>query len=401
MSLLMQALQKAAKEREDAVRPATRAGELASELALEPLELDRAQSPGLKSAPASGPTPAQAAAVLQASDPQSGWAEWMREHRKQIYGVLIGLAILGYAVYFYLSVFHPALLRRALSSPTVTAPPAPAAVAPRSAPRVETGAIAAPSPATADAGEAISPSAPAAKRAVARPLEASPPSATPPAAARRSVTAAEPAARQPSGGIAVKPGGETLRINPQLSEAYEALRAGRLDEAGRLYETVLRSDPRNVDALLGRATVAQQQGNADLAIRYLFQVLQVDPANTLAQGGLINLIGSADPQSAESRLKSLIAKDPSAFLYFSLGNLYADQGNWPAAQAAYFQAHHLARTNPDYAFNLAVSLEHLSQPRLALNFYQQALELAGVSGRANFDPTAVRERITKLAGSLE
>ncbi|MBL8541983.1 MAG: tetratricopeptide repeat protein [Betaproteobacteria bacterium] len=179
------------------------------------------------------------------------------------------------------------------------------------------------------------------------------------------------------------------------------MRAGRLDEAGRLYETVLRSDPRNVDALLGRATVAQQQGNADLAIRYLFQVLQVDPANTLAQGGLINLIGSADPQSAESRLKSLIAKDPSAFLYFSLGNLYADQGNWPGAQAAYFQAHHLARTNPDYAFNLAVSLEHLSQPRLALNFYQQALELAGVSGRANFDPTAVRERITKLAGSLE
>ena len=55
--------------------------------------------------------------------------------------------------------------------------------------------------------------------------------------------------------------------------------------------------------------------------------------------------------------------------------MYADQGNWPAAQTAYFQAHHLARANPDYAFNLAVSLEHLSQPKLALNFYQQALEL--------------------------
>jgi tetratricopeptide (TPR) repeat protein len=199
----------------------------------------------------------------------------------------------------------------------------------------------------------------------------------------------------------VKPGGEPPRLNPQLAEAYGALRAGRLDEATRLYGVVLKADPRNIDALLGRAAVAQQQGNADLATRYLFQVLQIDPSNTFAQGVLINLLGSADPQSAELKLKSLIAKDPTAFLYFSLGNLYADQGNWPAAQAAYFQAHHLARANPDYAFNLAVSLEHLSQPKLALNFYQQALELARVAGRANFDPAAVRERISRLAAGTE
>jgi len=136
-------------------------------------------------------------------------------------------------------------------------------------------------------------------------------------------------------------------------------------------------------------------------INLLFQVLQVDPSNTLAQGGLINLIGRADPQSAESKLKSLIAREPSAFLYFSLGNLHADQGNWPAAQAAYFQAHHLERGNPDYAFNLAVSLEHLSQPKLALNFYHQALDLARVSGRANFDSAAVRERIARLAAGVD
>jgi tetratricopeptide (TPR) repeat protein len=147
--------------------------------------------------------------------------------------------------------------------------------------------------------------------------------------------------------------------------------------------------------------VAQRLGDSELATRYLFQVLQIDPSNSLAQGALINLIGRADPQSAESRLKSLIAKDPSAFLYFSLGNLYADQGNWPAAQTAYFQAHHLQRDNPDYAFNLAISLEHLSQPKIALNFYRQALELARVSGRADFNSAAVQERIAKLSGGAD
>jgi tetratricopeptide (TPR) repeat protein len=219
--------------------------------------------------------------------------------------------------------------------------------------------------------------------------------------ASRPVSAAEPVARQPRDSISVHAGGEGPRVNPHLVDAYDALRNGRIDEAARLYDAVLKSEPRNVDALLGRATVAQQQGNADLATRYLFQVLQVDPANSLAQGGLINLIGHADPQSAESKLKSLIAKEPSAFLYFTLGNLYADQGNWPAAQNAYFQAHHLARTNPDYAYNLAVSLEHLSQPKLALGFYQQALELAYIAGRANFDAATVRERIARLAAGAE
>jgi tetratricopeptide (TPR) repeat protein len=207
--------------------------------------------------------------------------------------------------------------------------------------------------------------------------------------------------RQARDSISVKPGGEAPRLNPQLADAYDALRSGRTDEAARLYDSLLRSEPRNVDALLGRAMVGQQQGNPDLAVRYLFQVLQVDPSNTLAQGGVINLIGRADPQSAESKLKSLIAREPSAFLYFSLGNLHADQGNWPAAQAAYFQAHHLERGNPDYAFNLAVSLEHLSQPKLALNFYHQALDLARVSGRANFDSAAVRERIARLAAGVD
>ncbi len=405
----MQALQKAAKEREDVIGPAARTGVLESALALEPLDLDRvsqqatagSKSPGI----ATGATPAQAATVIQASDRGPGWIDWAREHRKQLYGALIGLAIFGYSVYFYLSVFHPTLLRRTFSSPAVTVapPPAPAAPAAKPAPRIETGALAAPGSAASAqvAEEAVSASVAPARKALARQPEAMPPTPAPRLAARRPTATDDPAARQPKGGIAVKPGGEAPPLNPQLSRAYDALRAGRLDEAVHLYEGVLKSEPRNVDALLGRAAIAQQQGNADLATRYLFQVLQVDPSNTLAQGGLINLLGSADPQSAESKLKSLIAKDPSAFLYFSLGNLYADQGNWPAAQAAYFQAHHLARANPDYAFNLAVSLEHLSQPKLALNFYRQALELAGVAGRANFDPEAVRDRITKLASSGE
>lgn len=406
MSLLMQALQKAAKEREGTVRPQSHAGALGGELALEPIEIESRRDVGASGAGTSGspsgPTPAQAATILQATDAGPGWIDRLRDHRKQAYGILIGLAVVGYAVYFYLSVYHPAWLRRPSPRPVAAVAPAPAPVppVPSPAPQSEGGVVAAVASPEPPAAPTVPAPTPPTKSAPRQPQAQPMPAASP--AARRPVTATEPAAaRRASDSIAVKPGGEVPRVNPQLVDAYDALRAGRIEDAGRLYDAVLESEPRNVDALLGRAMVAQQQGNVDLATRYLFQVLQVDPSNTLAQGVLINLLGHTDPQSAESKLKSLIAKEPSAFLNFSLGNLYADQGNWPAAQAAYFQAHHLARANPDYAFNLAVSLEHLSQPKLALNFYQQALELARVAGRANFDLAAARERIARLAAGVE
>ena len=49
---------------------------------------------------------------------------------------------------------------------------------------------------------------------------------------------------------------------------------------------------------------------------------------------------------------------------------------WPDAQQAYFQAHQLQPDNPDYAFNLAVALEHIGQPKAALDFYRRAVQAA-------------------------
>jgi tetratricopeptide (TPR) repeat protein len=102
--------------------------------------------------------------------------------------------------------------------------------------------------------------------------------------------------------------------------------------------------------LLGLATIARR-GNAQRAIGFYEQALQVEPRNAVAQAGMIDIIGQADPQMSETHLKQLIAREPSAFLYFSLGNLYARQAGWPGAQAAHFQAYNLQPDNPDYAYN--------------------------------------------------
>ena len=93
-------------------------------------------------------------------------------------------------------------------------------------------------------------------------------------------------------------------------------------------------------------------------------------------------------------------REPLPFLYFGLGNLYSRQNQWAPAQAAYFQAYQMQPDNPDYAYNLAIGLEHLSQPKLALTYYRKALELSFQKGRANFDQSRVIERIGQLSARV-
>ncbi|MBY0269795.1 MAG: tetratricopeptide repeat protein [Burkholderiales bacterium] len=188
------------------------------------------------------------------------------------------------------------------------------------------------------------------------------------------------------------------RRAPAQSAAGPGLcQSGKLDAARQLYTDAARSDPRNINAQLGLAAIAMQEGRREEASRLYFNVLDLEPRNAYAQTGLIAMMGRADPAAAESKLKQLIAREPLASLYFTLGNLYGDQSRWAEAQQAYFQAHQMEPANPDYAYNLAVGLEHIGQPRLATGFYQRAVEQAKSKGRVGFNLAQAQDRIRQLA----
>jgi tetratricopeptide (TPR) repeat protein len=201
--------------------------------------------------------------------------------------------------------------------------------------------------------------------------------------------------------IKISAGSTDAQLDPRLGEAYSALQSGRLDSARQLYGDVVRSDPKNIQALLGAAAVAMQQNGADEASRLYFRVLDLEPRNAYAQAGIVALMGRADPAAAEAKLKQLIAREPLASLHFTLGNLYGDQSRWAEAQQSYFQAHHLEPGNPDYAYNLAVGLEHVGQAKLASGYYRRAVELAQARGRAGFNLNQAQDRIRQLAAQPE
>jgi tetratricopeptide (TPR) repeat protein len=187
-------------------------------------------------------------------------------------------------------------------------------------------------------------------------------------------------------------------VNPRVEAGYAAYTGGDLATARSEYEQALRDEPMNRDALLGLAAIDVRSGRYESAEALYLRVLRIEPRDPQAQAALISLrSGRSDPLATESRVKTLLAADPSAHaLNFALGNQLAQQNRWAEAQQEYFKAYTADPDNADFAYNLAVSLDHLRQPHQALDYYQRAISLSQKRG-ASFDLGAAKARATELA----
>jgi tetratricopeptide (TPR) repeat protein len=193
------------------------------------------------------------------------------------------------------------------------------------------------------------------------------------------------------------------RVDPlyrRVNSGFNAYRKGDYRTAKRFYEGALSRDPYNRDALLGLAAVDLKTSQYDAAQQRYLTLLAANPRDRVALAALTSLQTSRDPVSSESRLKLLLQQDPdAAYLHFALGNVYALQARWSEAQQAFFKAYASDKTNGDYVYNLAVSLDHMGQGSAALDFYRSARDLAA-RGPVSFDLGAVDRRVEVLSQKL-
>jgi Flp pilus assembly protein TadD len=342
-----------------------------------------------RSAAAQATEDAERASARQLFESKSGDYEPRRPFFLMV-GAL-GVAVLGVAGYFAYQVFAP---RPAFYTPPAAAkaPPATVAAAPNppAAPVTPTPAAATSAPAAG--GQGVEPPSQAVQTAaVPQPPQPSPGAGSPrpPQGARTTTRAtaavaaagsAEPSAQRPAATARapVRITASGPRVDPGVERGWEALQAGDLPRAHDEYSRALKANPRDRDALLGLAAIDTRNQNFERAEAHYLKVLELDPRDAYAQAALMGLRGSGDATQSESRLKTLISQQPdSTALSFALGNQYASQRRWAEAQQAYFAAFSGDPENADYAYNLAISLDHLRQPRLALEYYQRALALAG------------------------
>jgi Tfp pilus assembly protein PilF len=440
MSLLLEALKKAEKAKEEAQKRARQGeAEATAELRLaedappapvaeekrvvtrdelppitSPLEIqseDIAAAGAAEPAPQSALRPAAAGARADA-DAQAGqraaarkpFEAKMREPNPRLpfyitTGVLGAFAV-AIVVYFWIQLRPPqSLYVKDPKPPSGEVVVAAVKPAPQTAPRLEstpvgtlpglpgTSAPAAqptPPPARKPPAVAERPRAVEPLRAAPRPRPSAPAAdaAPPPRPVRAALTTTRPQAR----------------IHPRVASGYAAYQAGDMERARLDYESALADEPGNRDALLGLAAVETRAQRLAAAETLYRRVLQIDPRDPHAQAGLLGLrAAQTDPVVAESRLKSLIANDSAeSVLYFSLGNQFAQQSRWPEAQRAFAKAIAMDPENADYAYNYAVSLEQMRQPAAALQQYRRALTL-GLRRTSSFDPATAQARVQALS----
>ncbi|MGI9332251.1 MAG: hypothetical protein ACR2RL_03760 [Gammaproteobacteria bacterium] len=198
-------------------------------------------------------------------------------------------------------------------------------------------------------------------------------------------------------GVRISRRAKPARVNPFVRRGYEAYHDGNLEAARAAYGEALRAQPRSRDALLGLAAVALREGKVREAAGGYLTLLSLNPRDEAARAGLLAIEGGVDPAGREGEVRELLRRTPdSPALHASLGSLYSQQGRWPEAQQAYFDAFRLDSANADHAYNLAVSLDQLAQRKAALNYYRRALQLSSRAG-ARFSRAAVTTRIDALS----
>lgn len=186
-------------------------------------------------------------------------------------------------------------------------------------------------------------------------------------------------------------------VSVMLDTAWRAYNKGNYAQAQKSYSSVLQKEKNNRDALLGAAAIAVKQNQTEQARSLYARLLQRDPRDPIAYAALATLEQQAVSSMSESKLKLLLKQQPqAAHINFALGNIFADKKAWPEAQQYYFNAWQSENTNPDYAFNLAVSLDQLGKTKQAVRFYTQSIELA-VNRNHSFSVDAAQQRLNSLS----
>ena len=199
-----------------------------------------------------------------------------------------------------------------------------------------------------------------------------------------------------SGEVQISRTPQPNRTDAALNKAYTAFQAGDLDTAAKLYNGARIADPERRDTLLGLGAVALKRGDLPRAYDYYATVLKRHPDDPVARAALFNMT-EAEGEGGAARLRLLLdGHADAAYIHAALGNWYARRQRWADAQQAYFDAARLDGAQPDYAFNLAVSLEHLGQGAAALGYYQKSLSLRVQRG-ASFNVQTAEQRIAALS----
>lgn len=190
---------------------------------------------------------------------------------------------------------------------------------------------------------------------------------------------------------------DTAIVRERYESAALMLERGEPAEALQIYDLLLRNNPKDRLALLGRAAALQKLGRTLMAVSAYEDVLASFPRDEWALVNLLSLVSAQEPQRALAQLERLQKLNTStALLPAQIGMIRMAQGDYELAARSLEKAVALDPENAKYIFNLAVLYDKWGQTQMALRYYRQCLEMAQQNPDGQVPLEAVRQRLAFL-----
>jgi tetratricopeptide (TPR) repeat protein len=177
---------------------------------------------------------------------------------------------------------------------------------------------------------------------------------------------------------------ELSTTHPELLDAADCLRQGKLSQAERITRDVLRKDPVDVVAIRMLAAIGLQVGQFDDALNLLERCLQLAPGFHLARQNYATALARRQRyEEALSQVGQLLAAEPSNPNYLLMkGNFLVQKGEYLAALELYerflqdYPSHAGAHLNRGHALKTVGRLEE------AIESYRRSIDLRPKTGEA-------------------
>jgi len=187
-------------------------------------------------------------------------------------------------------------------------------------------------------------------------------------------------------------------VEAQLVAAQRASKLGRFESALEIYNGLYARNSRDPNILLGRAITLQRLGRIDEAIHAYEQILDVRPNNLEAQINMQGLLGQRYPAVARRNLLDLFNDNPGNVpVLAQLAMVEAKLGNYTDAIKFLGIAASIEPANAGHIFNMAIIADRAGQKKLAVEYYEQALEVDTLYGAGKSIPReSVFQRLAEL-----
>jgi predicted aspartyl protease len=188
---------------------------------------------------------------------------------------------------------------------------------------------------------------------------------------------------------------KTKELNEKLDrQAKKAIRAGKYDDALKIYQDMIDANPRDVSPKLGASFAYLKLQNYVLCFERATEAINLDADNARAHAlSGISLLRSGFVRGAVIELQQALNLDPKeALAYGGAAEIDYYEGRPKESRAKSFYAHQLDPDEPDYLVTYARSSSRVEDFKEAADAYELFLEIS---------PPSDHERRDRIRGLIQ